>query len=166
MNPTWVIGYPTGDETGTYLALDMGGTNLRVCEVELPEEKGQYDIYQSKYRLPEEIKNGTGEQLFDYIAECVKQFLIANHEGQDISELKELHLGFTFSYPCTQNAIDHGILQRWTKGFDIDGVEGHDVVPMFEAALERKAGDHGRECVNLDTNLSSCRVFLSKLPLW
>ncbi|KAL0636181.1 hexokinase [Maublancomyces gigas] len=138
MNPTWVIGYPTGDETGTFLALDMGGTNLRVCEVELPEEKGQYDIYQSKYRLPEEIKCGTGEQLFDYIAECVKQFLIANHEGQDISELKELYLGFTFSYPCTQNAIDHGILQRWTKGFDIEGVEGHDVVPMFEAALERK----------------------------
>lgn len=75
--------------------------------------------------------------------------LIANHEGQDISELKELHLGFTFSYPCTQNAIDHGILQRWTKGFDIEGVEGHDVVPMFEAALERKAGDHGAKCVNL-----------------
>lgn len=142
MNPTWVIGYPTGDETGTYLALDMGGTNLRVCEVELPEEKGQYDIYQSKYRLPEEIKSGTGDQLFDYIAECVKQFLIANHECQDIRDLKELHLGFTFSYPCEQNAIDHGILQRWTKGFDIEGVEGHDVVPMFEAALERKAGIH------------------------
>lgn len=140
MNPTWVIGYPTGDETGTYLALDMGGTNLRVCEVELPEEKGQYDIYQSKYRLPEEIKSGTGTQLFDYMAECVKQFLIANHEGQDLSELKELHLGFTFSYPCTQNAIDQGVLQRWTKGFDIDGVEGEDVVPMFEEALERKVG--------------------------
>ncbi|KAF8543846.1 hexokinase [Trichophaea hybrida] len=138
MNPTWVIGYPTGDETGTYLALDMGGTNLRVCEVELPEEKGQYDIYQSKYRLPEEIKSGTGEQLFDYIAECVKQFLIANHEDEDISELKDLYLGFTFSYPCTQDAIDHGVLQRWTKGFDIEGVEGHDVVPMFEEALERK----------------------------
>jgi len=138
MNPTWVIGYPSGDETGTYLALDMGGTNLRVCEVELPDEKGQYDIYQSKYRLPDALKSGTGEQLFDYIAECVKQFLIANHEGQDISELQDLHLGFTFSYPCTQNAIDHGVLQRWTKGFDIKGVEGHDVVPMFEEALERK----------------------------
>ncbi|KAL7272332.1 hexokinase [Rhizina undulata] len=137
MNPTWVIGFPTGDETGTFLALDMGGTNLRVCEVELPEGKGMYDIYQSKYRIPEEIKNGTGEQLFDYIAECVKQFLIASHPDEDISEL-DLHLGFTFSYPCEQNAIDHGILQRWTKGFDIDGVEGHDVVPMFEAALERK----------------------------
>ncbi|KAF8424906.1 hexokinase [Tirmania nivea] len=138
MNPTWVIGYPTGDECGTYLALDMGGTNLRVCEVELPEEKGQFEIYQSKYRLPDEIKVGDSDQLWDYMAECVKQFLIANHEGQDLSELPEMPLGFTFSYPCTQNAIDHGILQRWTKGFDIDNVEGRDVVPLFEDALQRK----------------------------
>lgn len=137
MNPTWVIGYPTGKEEGTYLALDMGGTNLRVCEVELSKEDGEYDIYQSKYRLPEEIKLGTGEQLFDYAAECIKQFLLANHDGEDIDAL-DLHLGFTFSYPCTQDAIDHGVLQRWTKGFDISGVEGNDVVPMFEEALERK----------------------------
>ena len=48
------------------------------------------------------------------------------------------HLGFTFSYPCEQKAINHGVLQRWTKGFDIKGVEGHDVVPMFEAALKKR----------------------------
>jgi len=48
------------------------------------------------------------------------------------------HLGFTFSYPCQQDAIDHGVLQRWTKGFDVKGVEGHNVVPMFEAALRKR----------------------------
>jgi hexokinase len=138
MNPTWVIGYPTGDESGTFLALDIGGTNLRVCEVELVDEKGQFEIYQSKYRLPDSIKVGHGEQLWDYMAECVKGFLLANHDEEDLSKLGEIPLGFTFSYPCEQNAIDHGILQRWTKGFDIDDVEGHDVVPLFEAALERK----------------------------
>lgn len=138
MNTTWVIGYPTGHECGTYLALDMGGTNLRVCEVELPEEKGQFEIYQSKYRLPDEVKVGDGDRLWDYMAECVKQFLIANHETDDLSQIPEMPLGFTFSYPCEQHAIDHGILQRWTKGFDIDDVEGRDVVPIFEAALMRK----------------------------
>ena len=56
MNPTWCMGYPTGYETGTFLALDMGGTNLRVCEINLPEEKGEFDITQSKYRMPEELK--------------------------------------------------------------------------------------------------------------
>jgi hexokinase len=135
MNPTWVCSFPTGYETGTFLALDMGGTNLRVCEVTLPEEKGEFEITQSKYRMPEELKTGTADELFEYIADCLKQFVDYHHEGE---ELDTLHLGFTFSYPATQDFIDHGVLQRWTKGFDISGVEGEDVVPMFEEALAKK----------------------------
>ncbi|RMZ87056.1 hypothetical protein DV736_g5715, partial [Chaetothyriales sp. CBS 134916] len=136
MNPTWVMGFPTGDEQGVFLALDMGGTNLRVCEITLPEEKGEFDIIQSKYRLPEELKTGTADELWEYVADCLQQF-IDFHHGED-EELGQIPLGFTFSYPATQHYIDHGILQRWTKGFDIAGVEGHDVVPQFEAALKKR----------------------------
>ncbi|KAK4955068.1 hexokinase [Elasticomyces elasticus] len=135
MNPTWCMGFPTGHETGTFLALDMGGTNLRVCEINLPEEKGEFDIIQSKYRMPEELKTGTADELWGYIADCLQQFIEYHHEGE---KLDKLPLGFTFSYPATQDYIDHGVLQRWTKGFDIDGVEGKDVVPPFEAALEER----------------------------
>ena len=135
MNPTWVMGYPTGDEQGTFLALDMGGTNLRVCEIVLPEEKGEFDIIQSKYRMPEELKTGSAEELWEYVADCLQQFIEYHHEEENIQHLP---LGFTFSYPATQDYIDHGVLQRWTKGFDIDGVEGHDVVPQFEAALKSR----------------------------
>jgi hexokinase len=135
MNPTWSIGYPTGYETGTFLALDMGGTNLRVCEITLPEEKSEFDIIQSKYRMPEELKTGSSEDLWEYIADCLQEFVEFHH---DIEGMDTLPLGFTFSYPATQNYIDHSILQRWTKGFDIEGVEGHDVVPMLEAAIARR----------------------------
>ncbi|KAF2457540.1 hexokinase [Lineolata rhizophorae] len=135
MIPTWVMEYPDGYETGTFLALDMGGTNLRICEVTLPEEKGEFDIIQSKYRMPEELKTGTADELWAYIADCLQQFIEYHHEGEDLGKLP---LGFTFSYPVTQHYIDHGILQRWTKGFDIDGVEGVDVVPPFEAALAER----------------------------
>jgi hexokinase len=135
MNPTWVMGHPTGHETGTFLALDMGGTNLRVCEINLPEEKGEFDIIQSKYRMPEELKTGNADELWGYIADCLQQFIEYHHEGE---KLDKLPLGFTFSYPATQEYIDHGVLQRWTKGFDIDGVEGKDVVPPFEAALKER----------------------------
>ncbi|KAL2126487.1 hypothetical protein VTI74DRAFT_824 [Chaetomium olivicolor] len=136
MNPTWVMSYPTGHETGTYLALDMGGTNLRVCEVTLTEQKSEFDIIQSKYRLPEELKTGDADELWEYIADCLLQFIETHHENA--SKLDKIPLGFTFSYPATQNYIDEGILQRWTKGFDISGVEGKNVVPMFEAALARR----------------------------
>jgi hexokinase len=135
MNPTWVMGYPTGDEVGQFLALDMGGTNLRVCEVILTEDKGEFEIIQSKYRMPDELKTGEGEELWEYIADCLQQFIEYHHENEDLGQLP---LGFTFSYPATQDHIDHGVLQRWTKGFDIKGVEGRDVVPDFEAALRAK----------------------------
>lgn len=135
MNPTWVMSFPTGDEQGTFLALDMGGTNLRVCEIILSEEKGEFDIIQSKYKLPEELKTGTADELWEYVADCIQQFIEYHHEDE---KLQDMPLGFTFSYPATQDYIDHGVLQRWTKGFDISGVEGEDVVPQFEAALKKR----------------------------
>lgn len=135
MNPTWVMDFPTGYETGKFLALDMGGTNLRVCEIVLTEAKSEFDITQSKYRLPEELKTGQADELWEYIADCLQQFVETHHRGQVPDRLP---LGFTFSYPATQDFIDHGVLQRWTKGFDIAGVEGHNVVPMFEEALAKR----------------------------
>ncbi|KAJ0416048.1 hexokinase-domain-containing protein [Aspergillus carlsbadensis] len=135
MNVTWVMGFPDGNEQGTFLALDMGGTNLRVCEITLTEEKGGFDIIQSKYRMPEELKTGTAEELWEYIVDCVEQFIQYHHENENLSNLP---LGFTFSYPATQDYIDHGVLQRWTKGFDIDGVEGEDVVPPLEKVFKER----------------------------
>ncbi|SPO00798.1 probable hexokinase [Cephalotrichum gorgonifer] len=135
MNPTWVMAVPDGHETGTFLALDMGGTNLRVCKVTLSEKKSEFEIVQSKYRIPEELKSGESEDLWDYMADCVKQFLKTHHA---LPTDRKLPLGFTFSYPATQHYIDHGILQRWTKGFDVSGVEGNNVVPLFEAALQKQ----------------------------
>jgi hexokinase len=137
MNPTWVMSFPDGYETGTYLALDMGGTNLRVCEITLTDNKSEFDIIQSKYRMPEELKTGESEELWEYIADCLQQF-IDTHHGDNVPTQGKIPLGFTFSYPATQNYIDEGILQRWTKGFDIKGVEGHNVVPMLEAALNAR----------------------------
>lgn len=136
MNPTWVMSFPDGHETGTFLALDMGGTNLRVCQINLTDQKSEFDIIQSKYRMPEELKTGKSDELWEYIADCLHQF-IETHHG-DCNKMEKLPLGFTFSYPATQDYIDAGVLQRWTKGFDIAGVEGENIVPMFEAALAKR----------------------------
>jgi len=85
--------------------------------------------------MPEELKTGNADELWGYVADCLQQFIEYHHEGE---KLDKLPLGFTFSYPASQDYIDHGVLQRWTKGFDIDGVEGKDVVPPFEKALEER----------------------------
>lgn len=135
MNPTWCMALPTGDETGKFLALDLGGTNFRVCEVTLTEEKGKFEMFQDKYRLPDAMKTSDAEHLWDFVAQCLADFIEKHHKGED---LQEFPLGFTFSYPATQDYIDHGVLQTWTKGFDIKGVEGHDVAEQLQTALHKK----------------------------
>jgi hexokinase len=153
MNVTWVMGFPDGHEQGTYLALDMGGTNLRVCEITLTEEKGAFDITQSKYKMPDELRTGTAEELWEYIADCLQQFIETHHQEKSIAKIP---LGFTFSYPATQEYVDHGILQRWTKGFDIDGVEGKDVVPPLEEILKKRVCN--RECQSTQFPLNCYRA--------
>ncbi|KIY69002.1 hexokinase [Cylindrobasidium torrendii FP15055 ss-10] len=139
MIPTFVFGYPTGQETGEYLAVDLGGTNLRICLVTL-QGKGEFEITQSKYRLTEEQKQGDGQQLFDFCAQCLKTFIDTNYVDEDgkstLSEGQVLPLGFTFSYPCSQERIDHGVLIRWTKGFGAGDTEGRDVAAMFNKSVD------------------------------
>ncbi|XAO26837.1 hypothetical protein I312_105678 [Cryptococcus bacillisporus CA1280] len=134
MLPTYVFGWPTGDEVGDFLALDLGGTNLRVCLVTLLG-RGKFEVTQTKYRLTEEQKQDEGQALLDFCAECLDSFIrdtLGRTEKDGI-----LPLGFTFSYPCSQERIDHGLLIRWTKGFGASNIEGHDVAAMFKDSLKR-----------------------------
>jgi hexokinase len=87
MNPTWCMGMPDGNEQGRYLALDMGGTNLRVCEITLTEKKSEFDIIQSKYRMPEELKTGEADELWEYIADCLQQFIQTHHGEENLETL-------------------------------------------------------------------------------
>lgn len=133
MFPTWVFGCPTGNERGEFLALDMGGTNLRVCLVSL-QGNGKFEITQTKYRITEEQKQEDGSKLFDFCAQCIREFI--NAHLPNVTHENPIVMGFTFSYPCLQERIDHGILIRWTKGFGAPNVEGHDVGELFRKALK------------------------------
>ncbi|AMD22454.1 HGR115Cp [Eremothecium sinecaudum] len=134
MIPGWVMEYPTGQETGDFLAIDLGGTNLRVVLVQLLGNH-KFDTTQSKYKIPEHLRTcSNGEELWEFIASSMKAFL----DDQFPEGVKQtLPLGFTFSFPASQSRINEGILQRWTKGYDIPNVEGHDVVVMLQKAIEK-----------------------------
>lgn len=136
MNVTWVMSNPGGHESGRFLTLDMGGTNLRVCDVRLSDRKRDFEQTQRKFKLPKEVKSGTAEELWDFVADRLSEFLEDNPGGTQ--DGISVPLAFTFSFPVDQKNIRSGILQRWTKKFNVSGVEGHDVVPQLEAALARK----------------------------
>jgi hexokinase len=110
-----------------------GGTEIRYDSIQISDGNETPFLFTDE---PSALRTGTGEEMFDYIADCLAKFLKDNEDLRQNNE--DYNLGFTFSYPCEQNAINHGVLQRWTKGFDVKGVEGHDVVPLFEAALKKR----------------------------
>ncbi|XP_050000429.1 hexokinase-3 isoform X2 [Alexandromys fortis] len=133
MLPTYVRATPDGSERGDFLALDLGGTNFRVLLVRVVE--GSVQITNQIYSIPEHIAQGSGEQLFDHIVDCIVDF----QQSQGLSG-HSLPLGFTFSFPCKQLDLDQAILLNWTKGFSASGCEGQDVVNLLREAIKRKQG--------------------------
>ncbi|KAL2083244.1 hypothetical protein ACEWY4_021017 [Coilia grayii] len=134
MLPSFVYRTPDGSETGKYLALDLGGTNFRVLVVKIRTGMSQsVRMYNKIYAIPQEIMQGTGEELFDHIVQCISDFL--DYMGMKNSRLP---LGFTFSFPCRQTGIDKGTLVSWTKGFKATDCEGNDVVDMLREAIKRR----------------------------
>ncbi|PSR92361.1 hxk, hexokinase [Coniella lustricola] len=136
MYPTWVFGLPSGREEGQYLTIDLGGTNLRVCWITLNGPDHHTEIEQDMYKLPSHVKTGSAEELWNLIADSLANF-IKKHNLKGTSE-DPLPLGFTFSYPVQQDHVDRGTLVTWTKGFEIDGVEGQDVVVQLGEAIEKR----------------------------
>ena len=125
---------PKGSEKGKFIALDLGGTNFRVLAVELDGEGGSSVLAVSKFVIKKECMTGTAKQLFDFIAECIEEFL----DDNEINRKKIYDLAFTFSFPVDQSNIAAGKLICWTKGFTTQGVVGEDVIVLLNEALKRR----------------------------
>lgn len=156
MLPTYVD-RPCGLERGKFLALDLGGTNLRVLSLEL---KGKGKIVkgkEKKFILGTKQMNTNAQELFDFLALCIKDFLIENNISLD----QKVNLGFTFSFPVKQMAINSGSLIKWTKEFTASGVEGKNVVELLKRSLERKgiSGIKVAALVNDTVGTLACRSY-------
>ncbi|KAG5840504.1 hypothetical protein ANANG_G00189510 [Anguilla anguilla] len=177
MLPTYVRSTPEGSEVGDFLALDLGGTNFRVMLVKVGEDEEtgwKVETKHQMYSIPEDAMTGTAQMLFDYIAECISDFLTKHNLKH-----KKLPLGFTFSFPVRHEDLDkvravpalhvaaqpvlpvsgsflmptrlfdpsfQGILLNWTKGFKASGAEGNNVVGLLRDAIKRR-GDFQMDIV-------------------
>ena len=151
--PSYVTAIPDGSETGVYLAIDLGGTNCRVCSVEL-HGNSKYTLRQTKHVVPRNLRvNSRYEPLFRFIAANLHEFLAQHHpeaipvdgktpaQGEDggISGLKDdgrRQLGFTFSFTCDQTSLEAGTLVHWDKGWDIPSAVGRDPCAMLQRAID------------------------------
>lgn len=131
------INLPDGRETGTFIALDFGGTNIRVMRLRLLGN-GCYDV-EARVERPFKVEGkydyigegSTAEKLWDFAVELIDAAVGGDHETP-------YKLGHTFSFPSEQTNIYDAKLICWTKEFRTQGVEGEIVNDQLKAALERK----------------------------
>lgn len=147
---TYVHALPDKTEEGDFLALDLGGSNFRVlqlsqsvsislsceCLLCVPglERGGKMaaDPKVETMEISKDLKEGRQEELFDFIAQSMADFLKKHKIG------RKLPLGFTFSFPVAQTSLTAGTLKRWTKDFKAVGAEGRDVIEMLQEAILRR----------------------------
>mgnify|MGYP000900216149 FL=1 len=131
------LGLPTGEECGDYLALDFGGTNVRVLLYRLAGN-GRYEVL-SHAAKPLKVEGSydyisaeaTAEQMFDFLAALIDEAIGGDTETPYL-------LGHTFSYPSAQTNINDARLIIWTKEFAVQGVEGQVVNDLLKEALVRR----------------------------
>jgi hexokinase len=122
--PSPVTDLPSGRETGHYLAIDVGGTNLRVAFIELLGEEIDHESFvngpersretisraqrprvrrtlEKAWPIGEHLKMDKAEDLFAWIGDCIAEVvadrLIADANRSTMPE--ELEMGITFSFP-------------------------------------------------------------------
>ncbi|KKA21021.1 Hexokinase family protein XprF [Rasamsonia emersonii CBS 393.64] len=143
--PTPVTRLPTGEEVGRYLAIDVGGSNLRVAFIELlgedaDSDKGTADAsdksrdtirkaqrprvrrtLEKAWPIQEHLKKDKADDLFSWIGDCIAEVvadsLTSDATKGDIPD--ELEMGITFSFPIMQESVTEATLMPMGKGFAI-----------------------------------------------
>lgn len=154
-------------EQGEYFAIDIGGTNYRVTYARLSPETGKLDALEMRdSSIPDWAYTAPAPQLFDLLAGAVVEL------GRDLGVLaepsaeaapaaagkkpkKSLTVGFCFSFPCNQTALDAGKLLKLTKRFQNEGFVGEDPAAMLREALGRAGEPSARVAALLNDSVGT-----------
>ena len=127
MHPSFV-GMPSGNESGRFVVLDLGGTNVRAIVMNMGPDGSIRILKSDGFRLSS--TSGSADDLFRPVARFVGEIL----EGDT-----DYTLGFIFAFPMEQTGPRSGRLTKWTKEFAFSGVEGREIVGLLEDALQRES---------------------------
>lgn len=104
MLPSHNYTLPDGREKGTYLALEVGGSTLRVALVDLSGRSSTEKSLRIRRivtsTIDQRVRDFQGLAFFDWIAMRIGEMLAADREASDYMRLKEpLPMGIAWSFP-------------------------------------------------------------------
>ena len=133
-----IYSLPTGNEKGIYYALDWGGSTFRVLRVEFRGKSEDPIIKEFRMKIKDEYKVVSDRNsLFTHLAIKIKECMV---NWKDYKKFKNddtrVKIGFTFSFPTKQTAINKAFLTNWTKGFNIPNCVGEDICTLMQEAID------------------------------
>ncbi|KAH6678858.1 hexokinase-1 [Plectosphaerella plurivora] len=144
MLPSYNHQLPSGRETGRYLALDVGGSTLRVALVELHgTRKGasgpESEIVRIKaFPIGLDVKGLEGAAFFDWMAARIIEVLAEEKEGHRQESDGPLPMALSWSFPIEQTSLRGGRINNMGKGFRAAlGLVDQDLGAVIEASCRR-----------------------------
>ena len=117
-----------GDEVGMVLSVNLGNSKVRVAKIRLNGNCQLTIEKETIHPVTDEVKSGTAEQLFGFVADCICE----------VEPENGIKVGFAFSFPCEQTSCRKGTLMEWTKGYSATGCIGKDPVLLLQNELVKR----------------------------
>ncbi len=117
---------------GKAVVIDLGGTNLRAALVEVRKGRSSLignAVEDGALMVKAKEKNAVDAERF-YRRQAEFAIQVAGGERRAI--------GYCFSYPASIKADGSATLIKWTKGVQIDGIEGENVANQLREVIEAK----------------------------
>jgi hexokinase len=143
MLPSFNHTLPKGQEAGTYLAIDVGGSTLRVALVKLGGRsrglEGLGVLQMSTSSIDDMVRRLPGLAFFDWIAAKIA-IMLADCPTRNGRNAESLSVGLSWSFPVEQTSPQSGKIQGMGKGFSCaQSTVGQDLGELIVAA-GRKQG--------------------------
>ncbi|PSK55847.1 hypothetical protein B9Z65_4725 [Elsinoe australis] len=139
---------PSGRETGTFLALDVGGSNFRLALISLntrshaTEDEQTRVLHTLTFPISSSVRALRGHAFFTWMAERISEMLESCPTiTSQFSTSSPLLMGLAWSFPIHATSQRSGFLLAMGKGFSATvGVQGQDLCelimrPCLEAGL-------------------------------
>ncbi|KAL7934429.1 hypothetical protein V8C35DRAFT_302547 [Trichoderma chlorosporum] len=155
----------TGHQKGKCLAIDIGGTNLRVGIIEFRDTNEASDHvgvkgnasgttnrsqlhkpFEMSWHIDEDLKKEHPQKFFNWIGSCIIDVL-----SKESCDEEFLPVGITFSFPMIQESLNEAKVMALSKGFTLitDMDLGHLLIQGYETHRVEALHQQGRKLPDL-----------------
>ncbi|MDR1251745.1 MAG: hexokinase [Treponema sp.] len=156
MIPSYITPVSRVPQGKTVLALDAGGTNLRVSLVHFDEQGNAVAEGTRKVPMPGTRGRVSAGEFFDQIAGTAVP-LLSGASGI-------AGIGFTFSYPMNITSDADGILMAFSKEVDAPDVIGKTIGAGLREALARQGHKYTGPIVMLNDTVATLLSGIASIP--